>query len=350
MSTNPKTLIGVLASHDDAEKNKALADMFREAYEDDKTRPVLTRYRFVFTGGTYERLMNGAPADGQQGEVEHELAGKIVRFLHRECGVIRLESKDRGGVTSLACMVTQRKVSILWPFFSPLTTHLLYPENLALLRLADQWHVKKLMNTGSVKQWLYCEASRDARLNLQDEKCQLELPSGTVMTAELTLNGSSSPSLRLDSPIETPSPLEACEEPRLSKSQLDKTVIALISHDEMKRRMIDFVIDYEHELIKFASILATGTTAKRIAEAAPRLTDKVKPFHSGPKGGDIEIATEVLAGRCHVVVFFVDPLNPHPHIEDIRVIFGACMIRDNVPMLSNEMQARAWVDRRVRGT
>ncbi len=43
-----------------------------------------------------------------------------------------------------------------------------------------------------------------------------------------------------------------------------------------------------------------------------------------------------------------DPLHPHPYIEDIRVVFGACMIQDKVHMLTNEMQAREWMERVVK--
>ncbi|KPL02511.1 MAG: hypothetical protein AMJ90_05540 [candidate division Zixibacteria bacterium SM23_73_2] len=117
----------------------------------------------------------------------------------------------------------------------------------------------------------------------------------------------------------------------------------------MKSRMLDFVTDYEQELCKFKSIVATGTTGKLIRDASPILADKVKRYHSGPKGGDIEIATEILCGGCHVVIFFVDPLHPHPHVEDIRVVFGSCMINNNVRMLSNEIHARDWMDRMIRG-
>lgn len=140
-----------------------------------------------------------------------------------------------------------------------------------------------------------------------------------------------------------------CQESRPSAAELDKSVVALISHDEMKARMIDFVIDYEHELTKFRYIIATGTTGKLIQDASPLLAGKIRRYHSGPKGGDIEIATEILFGGCHVVVFFVDPLHAHPHTEDIKVVFGACMVNDEVRILSNEMHARDWMDRVVRG-
>ena len=120
--------------------------------------------------------------------------------------------------------------------------------------------------------------------------------------------------------------------------------IALIAHDEMKQRMIAFAIDHEWELRKFASILSTGTTGREVAAATSRtIEDKIYRYHSGPLGGDIEIATEILLGRCHIVIFFVDPLQPHPHIDDIRTVFEACMTRQSVVMISNEMHARDFM-------
>lgn len=116
----------------------------------------------------------------------------------------------------------------------------------------------------------------------------------------------------------------------------------------MKGKMLDFVIDYEQELGKFRCVLATGTTGRLVQEAAPSLSKKVHLYHSGPKGGDVEIATEILFG-CDVVIFLIDPLHPHPHTDDIKVVFGACMINNQVRMLSNEVQARDWIDRLVRG-
>jgi methylglyoxal synthase len=70
--------------------------------------------------------------------------------------------------------------------------------------------------------------------------------------------------------------------------------------------------------------------------------------HTGPLGGDIEIATEVLYGHCDVVVFFRDPQSPHPHIEDIRTLFAACMRTRDVLMFTNEEHARDWMKEVVR--
>jgi len=347
--SKPKTLIGVLASHDSPAKNEALASIFREAFKDPGLKSLLTQFRFIFTGGTYRRLFSGEQAHGAiTTEVRHRLSDEIGNFLHNDCGVIRLPSTDEGGVVMLSHLVTQRKLSIIWPFLSPTTAHLLFPENLALLRLADQWRVKKLMNRGSINEWLRIEAKRDAKLNMQPipfdttfsgsgvtvkyREAKLEEERHSVEWAEMT----------------SPNFVEVRKQDQ-GNAEFQKAVVALISHDEMKERMLDFVIDYEHELAKFKSIVATGTTGKLIQEASPVLANKVQRYHSGPKGGDIEIATEVLCGGCHVVIFLVDPLHPHPHIEDVRVVFGACMINDQVRMLSNEIQARDWMDIVVRG-
>lgn len=345
-----KTLIGVLASNDSLEKNEALADVFREAYKNESLRETLTNFRFVFTGGTYNRLIRGDRVDviNVPLEIKYHLDDDIKKFLHNECGIIRLPSNKEGGVVILSCLVAQRKVSILWPFFSPITTHLLYPDNIALLRLADLWHAKKLMNSGSVNEWIRGEMSKDTNFNRQSLPLELEFlgETGKMKLNEVDLNDPNKSCLEYEKQ-EFPDFLSAKEGGELDK-ELEKTVLVLISHDAMKDRMLDFVIDYEHELGKFKKILTTGTTGRLIQDTVPSLSGIVKRHHSGPKGGDIEIATEILLGGCHVVVFFVDPLHPHPHTEDIRVVFAACMIQNQVRILSNEMQARDWIDRMIR--
>ena len=245
----------------------------------------------------------------------------------------------------LSHLITQRKVNIIWPFLSPNTTHLLFPVNLALLRLSDHWHVKKLMNKRSVEEWLLFESEQDSNFNRQP------------IPIEITFSGSGE---KLIYGIATKEPSKHSIEKWPIKTSLvfksknslacgiNDMVVALISHDEMKNRMMDFVTDYEMELFKFKSIIATGTTGKLIEEVSPKLSTKIKRYHSGPKGGDIEIAAEILSGGCQLVIFFVDPLHSHPHIEDVRVVIGASMINDQVRMLCNEVQARDWMNRLVR--
>ncbi|MCP3997469.1 MAG: methylglyoxal synthase [bacterium] len=346
-----KTFIGVLASHDSVEKNVQLAKIFRSVLKRGKRRKTLKRFRFVFTGGTYDRLFGDAKVDAAKHDPKrYKLKKKIKKFLHKKCGVVRLPGTSRGGVTILSSLVTRRQVSILWPFFSPITTHLLFPENLALMRLSDQCRVKKLMNSGSVNEWLEGEADRDSNLNRRTlGSLDFTFPGTIVAASASPAKGKRglqkyAPKKAIDVDF-----IRAKKEGTLDE-KLGTTVAALISHDAMKGRMLDFAVDYERELVKFRKIIATGTTGGLIGNAAPDLKRKKKihRYHSGPKGGDVEIATQVLFGACHVVIFFVDPLHPHPHTEDIRVVFAACMIENRVRMLSNEVQARDWMDRVIR--
>jgi hypothetical protein len=62
----------------------------------------------------------------------------------------------------------------------------------------------------------------------------------------------------------------------------------------------------------------------------------------------IQIATNILRGRCDAVIFSVDTMHAHTYPDDIRVVFAACMARPWVRMITNALQAREWIDRVVR--
>lgn len=331
-----KTLIAALASHDDPGVNNSLARLFETLH--DSSANLLRDFHFVITGGTFKRILaRDANTPGVEPVSDREGARSLLR-ANTTC----LPPREKGGVTLLSYLIVERQCEAIWPFFTPLTGHWLTPENLALMRLCDLWHVKRLMNTGSVEEWFKEEARTDVNRNRQPWPPAFYLADDTEPTCEAERLPGGGWEIK-------PAPPEM---PRTDAGDPDfrKMTIALIAHDEMKSRMVEFAIDYERELSIFHRILTTGTTGRQVKDATPKLGKgrQIHLYHSGPKGGDIEIATEVLLGGCHVVVFFVDPLHPHPHIEDIRVVFGACMIRDQVRMLTNEMQAREWMGRVVR--
>jgi methylglyoxal synthase len=320
-----KTLIAMLASHDSQDWNNRLAHLLEELYTINRDR--LGRFHFLMTGGTFWRMLIGS--------TETRAAGfETVKEPARSFLIPRttsLPSRTDGGVTILSYLVVQRQCSMVWPFLDPLTAHSLNPENLALTRLCDTYHVKRLMNSGSVKRWFIEEADKDVSRNPQECPLSFRLGgSGTVVSAA-PRPGQQGYEIKRPQPEHWP-------------DSIAKMRVALIAHDEMKSRMVDFAGDYERKLYKFNHILATGTTGREVTDAARSLEEQIYRYHSGPKGGDIEIATEVLCGECHVVIFFVDTLHPHPHIEDIRTVFAACMIQDEVRMFTHEMQAREWMD------
>lgn len=339
----------MLASRDAREPSAALATLFWY-YFHSKRRKTIEKFHFVFTGGTHDRLLLGDTELGLPA-----LEEDVAEWLLTQCGVTRLPSGSEGGVTILSCLITQRHLGITWPFFSASENHWLRPENLAFLRLCDQWHVKRLMNRGSVMVWVDHEADEDARrnpqvfplvLNFDDGEPRREKNTGSRRGLEPIHLGSASASHRT---VFRGSSSEALTWAAESKA-LDEMTIALIAHDEMKARMIEFAVDHDAELMKFSRIISTQTTGREVAAATSRGIDrKIVRRHSGPKGGDIEIATEVLCNRCDIVIFFVDPLRPHPHIDDIRVVFQACMLKDQVVMITNEMHAREFMSRVIRG-
>lgn len=110
--------------------------------------------------------------------------------------------------------------------------------------------------------------------------------------------------------------------------------IALIAHDGKKADMLAFAMQNREALTRF-QLVATGTTGKLIQDKTGLDVERVL---SGPLGGDVQIAARVVTGDIHAVVFFVDPLDKHPHDPDIQTLMRACNVH-NVPMATNVASA-----------
>lgn len=113
--------------------------------------------------------------------------------------------------------------------------------------------------------------------------------------------------------------------------------IALIAHDGKKAELLDFANEHRAFLERF-QLIATGTTGRLLGA----LGIKVKPYLSGPIGGDAQIAADVATGACHAVIFFRDPLGNHPHDPDISMLMRICDVH-NVPLATNPATAELIV-------
>jgi len=111
---------------------------------------------------------------------------------------------------------------------------------------------------------------------------------------------------------------------------MDNKVIALIAHDGKKAAMVAFAQRNKRKLGRYR-LVATSTTGKMLQE---QLGFEVELLLSGPYGGDAQIAARVATGDVHVVFFFVDPLNAHPHDPDIQGLQRVCNVH-NVPLAIN---------------
>src|SRR5690349_8421676 len=110
--------------------------------------------------------------------------------------------------------------------------------------------------------------------------------------------------------------------------------IALIAHDNRKRDLLEWA-RYNRGTLAQHSLFATGTTGTLIES---ELETKVHLFLSGPLGGDQQVGAAVAEGRIDFIIFFWDPLEPHPHDVDVKALLRIAVVY-NVPIACNRASA-----------
>ena len=98
------------------------------------------------------------------------------------------------------------------------------------------------------------------------------------------------------------------------------------------------------ELIQH-DLICTGTTGKLVEETliekcvennvVPPTVTKLK---SGPLGGDQQLGAMIAEERLDALVFFIDPLSPHPHDVDVKALLRIATL-GNIPFACNEATA-----------
>lgn len=172
--------------------------------------------------------------------------------------------------------------------------------------------------------------------------------------------------------------------------------IALIAHDAKKQEILDFACENFDFLLKFKNRIATGTTGqllkgkvpKRLSEKWKQLEEEVRAFGiiglkstklikakkemenlkrtlkkiqkklkknslsgedfinekpSGPEGGDVQIAHEILRGRCDKILFFEDPHVSREHEADIQLLERSSRLPElDIMCLHDKQSATEW--------
>jgi methylglyoxal synthase len=120
--------------------------------------------------------------------------------------------------------------------------------------------------------------------------------------------------------------------------------IALVAHDNRKRDLVEWV-DWNSKLLLKHQLICTGTTGRLVEEALLRKIDGGQPaqieiskLKSGPFGGDQQLGAMIAEGRVDLLIFFWDPMQPHPHDVDVKALLRISVLY-NIPTACNRSTA-----------
>lgn len=122
--------------------------------------------------------------------------------------------------------------------------------------------------------------------------------------------------------------------------------IALVAHDNCKHELLEFVGEHMDKLACH-QLYATGTTGGLIEnllqqklprEACPEHPVRMQRMKSGPLGGDQQLGALIAEGNIDILIFFWDPMQPHPHDVDVKALLRLAVLY-NIPTASNRSSA-----------
>ncbi|MEI6875071.1 MAG: methylglyoxal synthase [Spirochaetota bacterium] len=120
--------------------------------------------------------------------------------------------------------------------------------------------------------------------------------------------------------------------------------IALVAHDNRKRALTEWV-EYNWHTLARHRLVCTGTTGRLVEEAITRKSEATLPegfamtkLKSGPLGGDQQLGALISEGEIDAIIFFWDPMSPHPHDVDVKALLRIAVLYD-VPMACNRSTA-----------
>lgn len=120
--------------------------------------------------------------------------------------------------------------------------------------------------------------------------------------------------------------------------------LALVSHNEMKETMKDFVIQHKRILKKFR-LTGTDSTMKMLEEVFADESNILfgPSCGSGSVGGDLELVTLMTSGQIGGILLFQDPMEPQSHNCDIQCLVRQALVH-NILFASNSSTALAFMD------
>lgn len=122
--------------------------------------------------------------------------------------------------------------------------------------------------------------------------------------------------------------------------------IALVAHDNRKGDLMEWV-EWNYNVLINHKIICTGTTGKMVEETIKKkLKDEglssiypdITKLKSGPLGGDQQLGAMIAEGKIDFMIFFWDPMQPHPHDVDVKALLRIAVVY-NIPIACNRATA-----------
>jgi len=127
---------------------------------------------------------------------------------------------------------------------------------------------------------------------------------------------------------------------------------ALVAHDNCKKDLVEWV-EWNWKSLLDHKLICTGTTGRLVEETIANkleegqsLKHKIVKLKSGPFGGDQQLGAMIAEGKIDVMIFFWDPMQPHPHDVDVKALLRISVLY-NIPTACNRSTADFMISSRL---